>query len=115
MEDTTIEFKLSILKLGLVNLSKEYTEQIKLFPSFVDPVDEVLSDFEDGFLLLPAIEEENILDVETINLIKKCNELIDINLENQNLLSDKSFQFAEAWQQVRLLASDILKDPQFNY
>lgn len=115
MEDTTIEFKLSILKLGLINLSKQYIEQIKLYPSFVDPVDEILLDFEDGFLLLPTIEEENILDIETINLIKKCNELIDEYSENQNFFSEDSFQFSDTWQELRLLASDILNDSGFNY
>ncbi|WP_353102326.1 hypothetical protein [Myroides odoratus] len=104
MKDTTIDFKLSVLKVGLLNLSKNYKEQIKLYPEFVDVFDEVLSDFEDGFILLPSLIYEGIVKEKTASIIKICDNLININLKNDDLLSDESFEFSNSWNEVRMYA-----------
>lgn len=109
MEDTTIDYKLSVLKNGLLHLSKKYDEQIKLYPKFVDVFDEVLSDFEDGFILLPSLINAGILKDELVTIIKKCNNLISLNLGNEDLLSDESFEFSNSWNEVRLCAKKALE------
>lgn len=109
MEDTTIDFKISVLKNGLLNLSKSYHEQVKFYPKFVDVFDEVLSDFEDGFILLPLLIDKGIVKEKTVSIIKICDDLINYNLKNDDLLSDESFEFSNSWNEVRMYAKKVLE------
>lgn len=109
MEDTTIDFKISVLKNGLLNLSKNYSDQVKLYPKFVDVFDEILGDFEDGFILLPTLINEGIIKEDTVSMIKICDNLIKLNLKNDDLLSDESFEFSNSWNEVRIYAKKALE------
>lgn len=108
MENTNIDSKLSILKEGLLNLSKKYSDQVQFYPIFVDVFDEVLCDFEDGFVLLPSLISNGVLKNETILMIEKCNDLINFNLKTEDLLSDYSFEFSNEWNEVRKYAKKAL-------
>lgn len=109
MKQTTIDYKLLILKRGLLNLSKSYDEQVKLYPKFVDVFDEILSDFEDGFILLPSLIREGVIKEDTASVIKVCDDLINLNLKNDDLLSDESFEFSTSWNEVRMYANKALE------
>lgn len=104
----SIEGKLSLLRDSLTNLSKSYQEQINNFPDYVDVYDEVVSDFDNAFRLLPAIMEQRAISYEALIEILKCNNLIAINLSVTERQTDKSLENDEAWNLVRAYASNAL-------
>ncbi len=108
MNDTSLEYKQSLLIDSLKNLSKSYEEQINLFPDYVDVFDEILSDFGNAFLLLPSLMEARIVSYEAVINILKCNNLIDLNLSNETKLTDESFENDNSWNLVRELALNAL-------
>lgn len=105
---TDIENKLSILKGGLNNLSKPYREQLVSFPDFVDVFDEVISDFDNAFRLLPTLMDERIISYEAVREILKCYNFIELNLSIEERKTDESFEFDEAWNLVREYATNAI-------
>ena len=101
--------KLLLLKKSLKNLSKPYQEQVKEFPYYVDVFDEVVSDFDNAFRLLPILMEENLVPYNAVNEILKCNNLIELNLSMDEELTDESFEKDEKWNLVRQYAVNALR------
>lgn len=101
MSDTTLEYKLSLLINSLQNLAKSYKEQISSFPDYVDVFDEVISDFDNAFRLLPAIMEEQVISYEAVREILKCNNVIEFNLSIEGRITDESFEIDDSWNLVR--------------
>lgn len=103
-----INSKLLLLKHSLLCLSKPYQEQISNFPDYVDVFDEVISDFDNAFRLLPILMEEQIISYEAVKEILKCNNLIQLNLSIEERQTDESFKNDKAWNLVRESATYIL-------
>lgn len=103
-----INNKLALLKESLICLSKPYQEQVDSFPDYVDVFDEVISDFNDAFGLLPAIMEEQAISYEAIKEILKCYNLIELNLSIEERQTDESFETDDAWNLVREYACNAL-------
>lgn len=108
MKDTTMPYKLSVLRHGLEVLSLNYAQQQKRYPVFVDVFDEVLGDFGDGLLLLPALIREGIINKEAHRYINICNRLIGESLKEEEKCTDYSFQYDESWNQIRHYAAKAL-------
>jgi hypothetical protein len=105
---TDIENKLLLLKSSLEKLSKPYNEQVNSYPDFVDVFDEVISDFDDAFRLLPALMEKKIVSYSTIYELLKCNNLIELNLSVEDKKTDESFESDKSWNLVREYANNAL-------
>lgn len=103
-----INNKLSLLKKSLVCLSKAYKEQMAFFPDYTDVFDEVISDFDNAFRLLPSLMEVRIVSYEAVIDILKCNNLIVLNLSIEERQTDESFENDDAWNLVREYAASAL-------
>lgn len=101
--------QLYLLKQSLKNLSKSYQEQLEVFPKYVDVFDEVISDFDNAFRLLPMLMEENLVSYGAIKEILKCYNLIDLNLAIEERCTDENFEKASYWQLVREYANNALE------
>lgn len=97
-----------ILTDSLFNLSKSYSEQLNSFPDFVDVFDEVISDFDNAFHLLPTLMDENLLSYETVKELIRCHNLIELNLSVEERTTDQSFEFDECWNLVREYSTKAL-------
>lgn len=103
-----INNKLSLLKNSLVCLSKPYQEQVDTFPEYADVFDEVISDFDNAFRLLPSLMEAKAVSYEAVIYILKCNNLIELNLSVEERQTDESFESDDAWNLVREYATNAL-------
>lgn len=103
-----MENKLSLLKDSLVGLSKPYKEQQAIFPDYADVFDEVISDFDNAFRLLPILMEAGIVSYEAVIDILKCNNLIELNLSIEERKTDASFKSDDSWNLVRAYATSAL-------
>lgn len=97
-----------LLMDSLENLSKTYQEQVMSFPDFVDVFDEVVTDFDDAFRLLPTLMDEKLISYEAVSEIIKCYNLIEINLSVEEQKTDESFEFSNEWNLVRGHAKNAL-------
>lgn len=89
-------------------MSKSYQEQVNYFPDYVDVFDEILSDFDNAFRLLPTLMEHNAISYKAVKEILKCNNLIELNLSNEEKQTDERFESDEVWNLVREYASIAL-------
>ena len=103
-----INNKLSLLQNSLVVLSKPYQVQVNNFPEYADVFDEVISDFDNAFRLLPVLMEEHVISYEAVKEILKCNNLIELNLSIEERQTDESFENDEVWNLVREYATNAL-------
>lgn len=103
-----INNKLSLLRNSLVRLSKPYKEQLAIFPDYADAFDEVISDFDNAFRLLPSLMEAKKVSYEAVIDILKCNNLIVLNLSIEEMQTDESFESDDAWNLVREYATRAL-------
>lgn len=103
-----IEDKFPLLKSSLVCLSKTYKEQVNCFPDYADVFDEVISDFDSAFRLLPVLMEEKVVSYEAIKEILKCYNLIELNLSIEVRQTNESFENDDVWNLVREYATNAL-------
>ncbi|RYD53624.1 MAG: hypothetical protein EOP52_05680 [Sphingobacteriales bacterium] len=99
---------LTLLKNSLLNISKPYQEQINLFPNYVDVFDELLSDFDNAFRLLPLIMEEEKISYRCVLNILKCNNIINLTMEIEGKQTDESFENDNEWMELRRTAQKAL-------
>jgi hypothetical protein len=102
------ENKLLLLKKSLQNMAKPFKEQLAIFPEFVDVVDEVISDFDNAFRLLPALMEEKAIPYDAVKEILKCNNIIVLNLSIDGMQTDEKFEFDSSWNLLREYAYNAL-------
>lgn len=98
-----LQYKIVIENLKLLASSLE--EQESFLPDFADVSDDVISSFENAFLLLPAIIESNKLTNESIASVLRLNNKVQWCLRNIDL---DDFSNAE-WNKVREMARDTLQ------
>lgn len=106
--ETDMDNRLSLLKKSLVFLSKSYEEQLGIYPDYVDVFDEVISDFDDAFRLLPLIMEEKCISYEAVREILACYNLVNLNLSVEERQTIESFKADPAWNLVRGRAANAL-------
>lgn len=103
------QYKLLVDSLKLLGLS--YKEQKSFLPDFVgDNIqDDVVSEFDNAFMLLPQLMDDNKLSYLAVNKILSCFIAMEMNISNTDL-TDESFKSGEPWERVRELARDALEE-----
>ncbi len=103
------QYKLLVDSLKLLGLS--YNEQKSFLPDFVgDNIqDDVVSEFDNAFRLLPQLMDDNKLSYLAVNKILSCFIAMDMNISNTDL-TDESFKSGESWERVRELAREALEE-----
>lgn len=91
-------------------LSMPYEEQRNYLPGFVGDgliQDDVLTDFDIAFSIVPILMEKKELSYEAVKQILKCNNLISLNLTRPDLPPD-AFKDHPDWGRVRELGRELL-------
>jgi len=101
-----LNFKYKSLVESLKLLSCTEDEQRKLLPDFVVLEDEVLSLFDDAFLLSPELIENDLLPNQAIASMIRCNNFIDISLGKWEKLDENEIK--EFWVKLKDLATITL-------
>ena len=96
-------YRIVIESLKLLASSLE--EQESYLPDFADVPDDVISSFENAFLLLPVLVERNELTKESIVSILRLNNKVQWCLRNLDL---DDFSNTE-WNNIREMAKDTLQ------
>lgn len=106
--DIDFRYKTFVESIKMLSLSKK--KQQHQFPSFVDTEIELISTFEDAFVLIPELIENNLLGNETIANVIRCYILMKISMDNEtgNSISEND------WGKIRSLAREILSDIEKN-
>jgi len=95
-------FKMVINSLDFV--SKSYDEQVSALPSFVDVPEEVVSDFENAFLLLPQLIEAQYFSFEAVASIIRLFNWVQWSIRNVGLDDLELFKSSDEWNKVRELS-----------
>ena len=92
-------------------LSLSYSDQKIRFPSFVDVPFEILDDFDNAFLSLPALIENGKFTKQEIAYIVRLHNLINITASNPLLknLEPEQFDASQEWNMIRDLAKKTLE------
>ncbi|NDV57675.1 hypothetical protein [Bacteroides sp. 519] len=104
-----IKDQINLLKNSLYNLGLSFSEQQKLFPEFVDIVDEVVDDFANSFQYLPYLMENKAIEYDTVRYIIKCKIQIDQIWNDEEKLTDESFASDKSWNLLRGYAKKALE------
>lgn len=110
-EDENLEGKYEHLVESLRLLAADAEDQLTLLPDFVVPTDEVASEFDNAFLLLPQLEESAIAGENASNVIRQVDSLLDeMPTESEEPLSDPSTELrnSEFWSRARAAARGAL-------
>ncbi|MEM6376683.1 MAG: hypothetical protein AAF705_00590 [Bacteroidota bacterium] len=101
-------YSLLVNSLKLLNLP--YEDQRKILPDFVSDIqDDIVSDFDNSFMLLPQLTEQEKVSYEAVKLILNCYVLIEMNLSNPEL-PERAFENHKSWARVRDLAKQALSE-----
>ncbi len=85
-------------------LSLPYETQKNMLPAFADIENEIISDFEISFSLLPQLVENKILSFEAISLILRLYNKVEWCVRNIGLDNFEN----EEWDSVRKIANDTI-------
>jgi hypothetical protein len=102
MEDLIRYNKKIIESVKLLSLS--YDEQREYFPNFVDTPFEILDTFENAFLLLPQLVENNFFNNSSVANILRIHNLVAYILRNVDLEDIQSPQ----WAKLKVLANEAV-------
>ncbi len=99
-----MEYQYKKVTESLKLLASSLEEQEGYLPDFADVPDDVISSFENAFLLLPALVESNKLPNDSIASILRLHNKVQWCLRNLGL---DDFSNAE-WNKVREMSRDTL-------
>ena len=105
-----LKVKYNNLIESLYLLSLPFKEQEKAVPDFVLVYDEVISSFEDAFLLTPSIIESEILSYSIIANVIRCYNLMEMNLRTESPTYLEDFKSGSSWNKIRIFAGKIHKE-----
>jgi hypothetical protein len=106
--DIKNQFNLLVDSLKL--LSSCYEDQKKSLPDFVNIKDEVISSFEDAFLLMPQLIEKDYVTKKSIISIIRCYNWMELVNRDETIADKESFINHDKWQKIRYLARKALED-----
>ncbi len=87
-----------------------YEDQRKILPDFVDDIqDDIVSEFNNAFMLLPQLMEQNKVSYEAVKSILTCYILMEMNISNSDL-PEKAFENHETWENIRNSAKQALEE-----
>lgn len=98
----------SLLVNSLKLLGLPYEDQRKILPDFVGNIqDDVVSEFDNAFMLLPQLMDQKKVSCEAVKSILSCYILIEMNVSNPEL-PERAFENHDSWNRVRSLAEQAL-------
>jgi hypothetical protein len=108
MEETNHKYNLLINSLKVMSMS--YKEQKIFMTDFVVLPFEVIDDFENAFVLLPQLIDDDIFSTDEIADLLRIHLQIDQNCRNPELedLDEKQFEEHPDWELLRTMARDVL-------
>jgi len=102
------QYKILVDALKLTGLSFE--KQKEFLPEYANIKDDVVSVFVNAFYVLPQLMDRQEVSFGAVNKILHCYVQMDLNLSIEERASDTAFANHKAWEQVRELAIEALKE-----
>lgn len=100
-----IEEQYNMLIEGLKLLSVSYEDQVSFLPEFADVPDDVIGSFENAFLLLPQLVENNKLSNRVISSILRTYNKMQWCLRNVELDDFSN----DEWNRLRELSKESVR------
>lgn len=100
-------YNIFLQSLRLVGSSSKV--QISKFPNFVNVPDEIALVYNDAYLLIPQLLDQNLISIEALNILKKLNELFDKMSKDYSLWALDKLENDENWKLSRELAHSALE------
>lgn len=91
-------------------LSLSYENQKNILPEYADIENEIVSDFENSFSLLPQLVENKKLSFEAISLVLRLYNKVEWCVRNIGLDDFEN----EEWDNVRKIANETINILDFN-
>jgi hypothetical protein len=109
MEDLDKHYKKVIESLKLLSLP--YEEQKHYFPDFVDIPYEILDTFDNAFLLLPKLIENDLFSNNGIAWLIRLHNTINLLASNPDFkdLEENQFRDNEEWNKIRGFSKEVLR------
>ena len=104
-----LESQYHTLVQSLLLLAADYETQRKVLPDFVDFEYEIVSTFEDAFMLLPQLVESEKLSLSAIAQILRTYNFVQLAARNTGVMTEMGFREAAEWTRVRNLATTSLE------
>lgn len=111
------QYRLLVESLRL--LSASYSKQKAYLPDFVTVQDEIVSIFDNAFLIVPRLLEEDIISKRAAASVIRCYNFMNLAVRNQLEVCD--FENSELWAKTRQFATTTLiilgegqQDPDLN-
>ncbi len=90
-----------LLVNSLTNLSKPYKEQVRLYPDYVNSLEEIIANFDTAFRSLPGLMKRRFIPYEAVIEILTCHNLISMYLSENKIQNNKDFEFGNYWNLIR--------------
>ncbi|WP_372999857.1 hypothetical protein [Lutispora sp.] len=90
-------------------LAAGYTIQASVLPDYVHIPDEIALTFDDTYIFAENLVKDNLINKEVKNELDNLNSLLEQMSSLKELWTMDSLEAAEAWQNVRELATGVLK------
>lgn len=109
MKTSNNQYRKVIESLKLLSLA--FQEQKQCFPEFVDVPFEVLDTFNNAFLLLPNLIEDEQFSNHEISILIRLHNLINFTASNPVLkdLEEEQFSTNAEWNKLRELSKEALR------
>lgn len=102
--------QLNMLKEALLQLSKSPEDLRKMIPDFVvDLEEDIISDFDNAFVVLSSILRKYTLSYESIVTILEINNMINIAMKKKDVPED-FFNNSYLWVEIRKKSAQVLEE-----
>ncbi len=102
------QYKILVDALKLMGLP--FDEQKRFLPKYADIKDDVVSVFINAFYIMPQLMDRQEISYSAANKILHCYVQMDLSLSIEERATDSAFANHEAWEQIRELARESLKE-----
>lgn len=83
--------------------------QISVFPNFVNIPDEIALIYNDAYLMLPQLQNQNLISEEALEILRKIDELFEEMSKDFSLWTLDKLENNKNWKLSRELAHSALK------
>lgn len=106
-EEKFLEMMIDAIRI----IASDFEVQVKAFPDFVFVPDEVVSTFDETFLLFDQVIDANLVDFAQIRAVNEINDYFE-KMNNKKVEDNQwtleAMQTSPDWQHLRLLAKNAL-------
>jgi len=100
------QYQFLIESLRLVAASPE--EQVNALPDFVCVADEIATTFGDAFLLVPQLEQADLVSKAAVEVLRRLDSLFESGEGVEELAEPEMLRTHESWAEARRLAGEAL-------